>query len=124
MATVRQHQEISDRFLAQAGEELEKGDLLQASEKAWGAVVHFVQSVAKEQNWPVGSHRHTIENARMLIELSPDPRGNSTKLTAMSGLHANFYEDFLPKEVVEIGIDDARSLLADMKEAAKLLPSV
>ena len=51
MATVAQHQEISERFLSHAEEEFEKGDLLQASEKAWGAVAHYVKSVAKAAGW-------------------------------------------------------------------------
>ena len=47
MATTIRHEEISGRFLHHADEEFEKGDMLQASEKAWGAVAHYVKSVAK-----------------------------------------------------------------------------
>ncbi len=36
MATVEQHRDISTQFLDQAEQEFNKGDLLQASEKAWG----------------------------------------------------------------------------------------
>ncbi len=120
MATPAQHQEISERFLSHAQEEFEKGDQLQASEKAWGAVAHYVQSVAKERGWQVGSHRNTIENAARLIELSSDPAGNRTRLSAIIGLHANFYEVHMPERLVEQGIEDARDLLTALKEAASL----
>ena len=56
MATAEQHQEISTQFLTHAEDELRKGDLLQASEKAWGAVSHYVNSVARQRGWPLGSH--------------------------------------------------------------------
>ena len=57
MATAEQHTEISDEFLERAQEELRMGDLLQASEKAWGAVAHCVKSVASE----VGCRTRRIE---------------------------------------------------------------
>ena len=36
MASADQHRAISTQFLDQAEQEFSKGDLLQASEKAWG----------------------------------------------------------------------------------------
>ena len=49
MSTAARHQEISDVFLEHAEDEFEKGDLLQASEKTWGAVAHYVKSVARNR---------------------------------------------------------------------------
>ena len=57
MATTTRHGEFSARLLDHADEEFEKGDMIQASEKAWGAVAHYVKSVAKARGWPDGSHR-------------------------------------------------------------------
>ncbi len=122
MATATQHREISDRLLDHAQDELRTGDLLQASEKAWGAVAHFVNSVAKEQGWPSGSHRNLNLNAEKLIELTPDPDGNELRLTAMNGLHANFYEGYLSERGVKRGIEAAREFIDAMKTAAARLP--
>ena len=47
--------------------------MLQASEKAWGAVAHYVKSVARANGWPNRSHRHIAENAGRLLDLTPDP---------------------------------------------------
>ena len=96
MATAEQHREISTQFLEHAEDELRKGDLLQASEKAWGAVSHYVNSIARQRNWPLGSHSRLIENANKLI--SGDPANASHKrrlLRSMEALHANFYQGIL-----------------------------
>ena len=93
MATVARHQDISNRFLEHAEEEFEKGDLLQASEKTWGAVAHCVKSVARKHGWPNKSHRDVSNNADRLIRLTEDPRQNQRLFHVVTNLHVNFYED-------------------------------
>ena len=115
MATTERHAEISDRFLQQAEVELGRGDLLQASEKAWGAVVHHVKSVARERNWDNGSHRDVNRAARQLIRLTSDPDVNRLRFMAMNTLHVNFYEENLDQEDVEAMVLDARVLLEAMR---------
>ena len=118
MATVAQHQEISERFLSHAEEEFKKGDLLQASEKAWGAVAHYVKSVAKEQeDWDAESHVGVNRSARKLVEETDEPKVNMSRLGVANSLHANFYEDFYDEVMVRSGIEDARDLIAAMKTA-------
>ena len=122
MATIPQHREISERFLSHAEEELEKGDLLQASEKAWGAVAHYVKSVAKEQeDWDADSHASVNRCARMLVVHTDDPEGNRNRLGAVNSLHANFYEDFYDEDMVGSGIRAARDLITAMKTASTRL---
>ena len=104
-------------FSDHADEEFEKGDMLQASEKAWGAVAHYVKSVAKARGWPDGSHRDIWDNARRLLDLTPDPNGNRRKFALVNVLHVNFYEDDLDPKDVELGIRDARTLIDAMREA-------
>ena len=111
MATTERHQEISARFLEQAETEARSGDLLQASEKAWGAVAHYVNSVAREQDWPVGSHRNVNENASRLLARGDSAAEHIRKLSAVNALHANFYEDFFTEQMVRSGIEDARGLI-------------
>ena len=120
MATTTQHQAISDTFLEHAVDELENGDLLQASEKAWGAVAHYVKSIAREQGWPNRSQADVNKNARRLIAKTEDPKGNATKLRAVNALHHNFYESYFDEGVVKGGIVDAQELIDAMKLAASL----
>ena len=117
MATTARHEEISDRFLDQADEEFERGDLLQASEKAWSAVAHHVKSVAKARGWPDGSHRDVADNARRLLDLTPDPDGNRVNFSHINRLHVNFYEEDLDPKDVELGVRLARTLIDAMREA-------
>ena len=116
VATAEQHREISTQFLEHAEDELRKGDLLQASEKAWGAICHYVNSVARQRNWPLGSHSRLIENANKLI--SGDPANASHKrrlLRSIEALHANFYQAFLDEDSVREGIQDAKELIRTLE---------
>ena len=117
MATTQRHETISAAFLYHAEAEFEKGDMLQASEKAWGAVAHYVKSVAKARGWPDGSHRDIAVNARRLIGRTSDPDGNRKRLVLVNALHVNFYEEELDPKDVELGIEDARALIEAMREA-------
>ena len=92
MATLEQHQAISDEFLEAAEVEVRKGDILQASAKAWGVAEHFVKSVASDQGWERRTHAHVNAAARKLIELTDDVLIDSARWGAANGLHQNFYE--------------------------------
>lgn len=112
MATAEQHRAISAQFLDQAEQEFERGDLLQASEKAWGAFSHYVNAIARQRGWRLGSHRDLIENANSLISADPGNAEDRRRLVrSLEGLHANFYQSFLDEDSVRGGINDARELI-------------
>ena len=46
------YREQSRALLAQAREEFEKGDLMQASEKGWSAAAQMLKAIADERGWP------------------------------------------------------------------------
>ncbi len=117
VATAEQHREISTQFLDHAEDEFRKGDLLQASEKAWGAVSHYVNSVARQRSWPLGSHRHLIENANNLISRDPAHASHNRRLLrSIEALHANFYQAFLDEDSVGEGIEDAKELIRTLED--------
>ena len=116
VATAQQHREISAQFLNHAEDELRKGDLLQASEKAWGAVSHYVNSVARQRSWPLGSHNRMIENANRLIRQDPAQAVHKRRLLrSIEALHANFYQAFLDEDSVRDGIEDAKELIGGLE---------
>ena len=123
VATKARHQEISARFLKHAEEEFNKGDLLQASEKSWGTVVHYVKSIARQEGWPNRSHRDVGKNADRLIALTDDPIRNELLFKALESLHVNFYEDTYEDRphIVEHGIEHAGELIGAMTAAATRL---
>lgn len=89
------HARDSLRLLQQAHYELhKKGDRLQASGKAAGAVAHAVKAVAFDRHW-----RHSSHNLRRRIVNLLAAEFNQPELITLQGdadqLHDNFYEDRL-----------------------------
>ena len=121
MATTERHRDISALFLEHAEDEYRRGDLLQASEKAWGAVAHCVNSIARDHGWNLGTHRHLAGNVRRLIARDPANAGHRRRLLrSVESLHANFYQEFMDEESVREGIDDAKELVAALEDLARL----
>ena len=116
------HRDISDNLIKHAKVEFEKGDLLQSSEKAWGALTHLVKAVAHEEGWEDGPHYMVMRNAQRLLRHSPNRVKNMERLGLLKALHVNFYEDDLDRDMVELGLESARSLIKDMRLAATRLP--
>ena len=122
MATIARHKEISDTLLEHAEVEFEKGDLIQASEKTWGALAHCVKSIAKARGWRNRSHRDIRRNAQRLIDGSSDPVQYWRMFKVVEWLHINFYEEIFSKEEVRQGIDDARELIEAIETAEARIP--
>ena len=82
-----------------------------------GAVSHYVNSVARKENWPVGSHQRLIENANMLISRDPAHASHKRRLLrSIEALHANFYQAFLDEDSVREGIEDAKELIRTLDD--------
>ena len=89
------HSEMSRRLIQQAHYELEqKGDRVQASEKAAGAVAHAIKAIGEDRQWRHGSHNLRREIAALMADEYSEPRLRTLQQTA-DWLHANFYEDRL-----------------------------
>ena len=115
MTTSERHEEISAEFLRKARSELDAGDLMQASEKAWGAVAHCIKALSEEHGWAHETHRRLHDNAIRLLG-TPDPYALSRmQWKSVSALHQNFYEERLDREDVLGGIHDAELLLEALK---------
>lgn len=119
---VDNHRTVSDTFLAHAQVELDRGDLLQASEKAWGALAHYVKAIAKNRGWSNRSHADVVEIAQGLVEATQHPAKQMSNFLSVRSLHGNFYEDEFGADAVQEGIDDARTLLSALKEAEPNFP--
>ena len=109
----------SRAYLAQAQGEFARGDLRQASEKAWGAASQAVKAAAEQNGWRHSSHGQLLRAASMLQELSADME-ISRLFSHAQALHTHFYEGNLnPDEVADYL--DATTRFVDKVEA--LLPS-
>ena len=112
--TTLKYQQASERFLAQAGQELAAGDLPQASEKGWGAVAQILKAIAEQRGWEHGRHRHYLRIASRLRAETGD--GDIRRLFgSVSLLHENFYEDEMMAQDVADALDDAKSLIDKLR---------
>ena len=106
------HLHISRRFIQQADEELASGDHIQASEKAWGAVAHYIKAIAERRGWRQTRHRDYYTNMEFLSEETSDKEAFRRFFMVADGLHANFYNDYMSAEQVCESIEDAKELIA------------
>ena len=114
-AEIDNHLEVSDRFLQDARFEYERGDLPQASEKAWGAVAHYLKSEAKFRGWPNESDRDLIAIASDLSLETDNPERADELFLAVRGMRVNLYEErYLPGHVSS-GIDAAAELISRLE---------
>ena len=110
MTLLSEHTEISRRLIQQADDEFEKGDTLQASEKAWGAAAHALKSIAERRGWRHGRHRDLFPVVNRIAAETGQPE-ISFMFDAANTLHANFYENWLPDDMVEDKIAAVKELL-------------
>jgi hypothetical protein len=97
-------------LLLKAEEALEEGDLLQASEKFWGASAQMAKAVAAQRGWDHSSHTALFRVIDQLALELGEP--GLRKLFLEAGqLHTNFYENWLPVEMVRSGRESVRELL-------------
>ena len=72
--TTQKYQQATERFLAQARQELAVGDLPQASEKGWGATAQILKAVAEQRGWEHDRHRHYLRITSRLRSETGDRR--------------------------------------------------
>ena len=101
------YRDQSKMFLEKAFRELEEGDLLQASEKGWGAAAQMVKAVAQERGWEHDSHRRLF-NVLGRLALEAGDQELRHGFNAANVLHANFYEGWLDRISVESNLHDVR----------------
>ena len=100
----------SRRFLAQAQEEFNKGDMRQASEKAWGAAALAVKATAEQRGWGHSTHARLFENVKRVSQETGDAELYDLFHVANS-LHQNFYEGWQTDSFVKRGIQRVRALV-------------
>ncbi len=104
---VEDHRETALAFLEASDREFEEGDVLQASEKLWGAFSHAVTAVCKQRGWECGTHRQLINSARQLVtEDGSSDRDYADLAVAISEarhFHNNSYNRSMEDYEIEFG---------------------
>ena len=95
-----EHVRTSQGFLLKAESEFAVGDILQGSEKLWGAATHAIMANAQLRGWSFGSHRAMPTT----VEGLPGEHGDDSLLDGFGvaeKCHANFYHDFMEDHELE-----------------------
>ena len=93
------HTETAQLFLLRAQDYLAEGDLLQASEKGWGAAAQSVKAAAEVRGLRHRSHRALFRIVRRVADESDD--SSLVELfDSANALHQNFYEGLMPADTV------------------------
>ena len=101
---------MSRNFRASTWEHLDKGDLPQASNKAWGLVAETVKAISAHHGGIIHSHRAIVAVADELSRLVGNAGDTETRswisaiFVTARGLHSNFYENELPENTVRGGL--------------------
>lgn len=96
-----------DWLLQEAEAEFEKGDLVQASEKSWGAVAKYLKALATERDWGHDTHAHL---AQVADQLTVETGNNEIArlFDTAQGLHANYYQASRSEAYVRHSMDEMR----------------
>ena len=124
----QQRREKSDRYarlgrleLWQAQRELNRGDTIQASEKAYGAVCSAVKAYGEKRGWNHYNHHRVGLILEQLREEWQEPF-LVTAHSSVKALHDNFFEHELATVAVQDHIDLAKALVARLEEIRQSEP--
>ena len=110
-APIESHQTHSRRLIQHAEERLALGDRLQTSEKAWGAVAHYLKVIADRRGWRYETHVDSFRVTRALTAEQANPRIREL-FSIAEGLHKNYYRDAMPLEFLADSLENVRELLS------------
>ena len=97
-----EHVQTARDFLVKSDNYFAEGDVLQGSEKLWGAAAHALMAVAEHRGWKYGNHYALRQVALMLADEMEDER-ISLGLGVAEKFHANFYHDFMEEAELDMG---------------------
>ena len=97
-------------LLAQAYEELEEGDLAQASEKGWGAAAQMLKAIADERGW---AHDDPPELHGVMDRLYRETEGEELMDLFCSAvfLGFNYYEGAFSTEYIKATLRDVEKFV-------------
>ena len=89
---VQVHHQTALDFIIDANREFAAGDLVQGSEKLWGAASHAVMAVAQQRGWNYRSHR-SLKNAAIQLSREHNDPTIEAYFAVAEKFHKNFYHD-------------------------------
>ena len=113
---------IARRFILQAREYLNKGDRLQAGEKAWGAIAHNLKAIGELRGWNHESHRQVESIGRQIVAEYLDTDLQEALSDVYHKGHENFYENQRSIETLREVIEAAEEALPTLEALQQANP--
>ena len=96
---------MSQRFLEHARIEADKGDDLQVSEKAWGAMGHALKAIVEQRGWNHQRRQHIIETGSHPGREFDRVGDSHLHLGSARTMNQNFYENEAPEGAIRQSIE-------------------
>ena len=116
---IERHLDISDLLIRYAVEGIRDREVVSGLGDVWGAVAHYLKSVAKYRGWPNETHRDLNDVATDLAHETDNPEIALYLYRSAGDMHTNFYEDWLLDKDVSDGIEDANELISRLENRAR-----
>ena len=100
------YEEISRHLLAQAQQELDRGDILQASDKVWGATAHAIKAVCQRMGWNHHAHNH-LSAAANYVASGMNRQDLMVAFGFLEAMHTHYYEH--QKEADQVRLEVGRA---------------
>ena len=111
---IEYHNVAGHDFMDKAWKYFHEGDLVQASEKGWGAAAQMVKAAAEARDWRHKSHVELYQAIDRLADESDDEQLQELFHFA-SSLHINFYEGWMPRRMVQSGLVQVSELVEKLE---------
>ena len=114
--TPQKYAALAQDFRSSAWEHLDKSDLPQASNKAWGLVAETVKDVSARHGSIIHTHRGIVAVVEALARFANNAGDTATRrrinraLITARQLHINFYENELHADTVLDGLTECEEL--------------
>ena len=109
----QKHTRIARRFIESAARYLAEGDLIQASEKLWGATAHAIKVYCISRGWRHEKYARLRDAMQRLTEETGDSYWLKGFRVAYQN-HLNFYNDDLPAPTIDDSLAIVRLLVDDL----------
>ena len=113
----QKHLRITLNFLEASDELFEQGDIIQTSEKLWGATVHAEKVLCISRRWRHNKYALQWEAIKRLAARTGDD-SLTLSFRVAQGNHINFYDDFMTAEAVDEDRHTVRELIEKILAAA------
>ena len=112
----QKHTRLALKFLQDAKQEIAAGELVQGSEKLWGATSQALKAYCASRGMPHSKYAQRRRAALQLADEYDDASIRSGFSIALS-CHANFYNDWMEPEDLDLCLPDIETLVNKLLDA-------